>query len=710
MPFSRTALLILSGILIAPGALAAETLPPPEKAAAEEEQRNQEGLHDLLAIMVESTEIATKTRLNADFVPGMVTVLKGDDLKSRGIRTVDEALNLVPGVSYSNSGVLNVRGTMSQTSGKVKLLLNGASINDSISALGVGYNIPIEMVDRIEVIRGPGSAVYGEYAFGGVINIITRQDGNRLYGGMSSFHSHTGGGLFSSENKGWRTTLNASGWNSEGDNLLLKKDALYGVGLASISLAPGLANNAVQSRNAILTVQHDKTALLAQYVAEGAGDMFGQNNMLPPPGKRLVYDNSMTMLEAQQGFNPTSDLAIQAKAGLMESTMGIDHLFAAPPGYNIQASPNPNDGSMVGNGNATEQRLYAGLSSDWKGWQEHTESLGVDWATIRLENVWTSGNFDPTTGAPTATTNRFPAADNWILAAPSHRDILGLMAQDQWDITRDLTSTAGLRFDHYSDVGASVTPRLALVYRLSDKHILKAQYGTAFRPPTFLELYPHSVIIGPNPNIKPETVQTMDLGYIYRDEKSVGRVTVFHSEIQDLILLVSDATGAQFYKNVADVRVNGAEVELERGLTSQLKLNTNLSYVTTRNEATGREQAGVANWMGNLGLLYQPEHDYSLSLQGRTMGSRQRDVQDTRTRLGSDTTLDLTGSVFNVGMPGVTLRVGVKNLLDTDTSEVATTIIPTQIRGATTIPAYPAYPNDFPEPGREVWFSLSYDF
>lgn len=165
-----------------------------ETISEQEPSEDRAELHRLLAIVEKHTEIATKTKLNADFVPGMVTVLLGDDLEARGVRTLYEALNLAPGMELylARHGFWNtmVRGAAEVfATGNIKILLDGVPL---ITAFGIEPtpNMSVEQVDRIEVIRGPGSALYGEFAYAEVINIITRRKGNRLFGSLGSHDTY----------------------------------------------------------------------------------------------------------------------------------------------------------------------------------------------------------------------------------------------------------------------------------------------------------------------------------------------------------------------------------------------------------------------------------------------------------------------------------------------------------------------------------------
>ena len=117
------------------------------------------------------TEIATKTKLNVDFVPGVVTVIKGNELQNLGVTNLSEqALGMVSGID----GFVYIRGIgKNQALGKVKLLINSKTMNSSLTGIGGIPAIATALIDRVEIIRGAGSAIHGENAYTGVINIIT---------------------------------------------------------------------------------------------------------------------------------------------------------------------------------------------------------------------------------------------------------------------------------------------------------------------------------------------------------------------------------------------------------------------------------------------------------------------------------------------------------------------------------------------------------
>ena len=261
------------------------------------------------------------------------------------------------------------------------------------------------------------------------------------------------------------------------------------------------------------------------------------------------------------------------------------------------------------------------------------------------------------------------------------------------EVNEKFNLTAGLRFDHYDDVGHSLTPRFAGVYQLSDNQTIKLQYAEAFRPPTFLELYSqNNLIVDGNPNLSAETIKSIDAGYVYNDGITVGRVTVFVAELKDLIGGGSNAP--VIFENIGQARQNGIEVEFARQVSHKFKVDSNLSYVDVKDDVTGEEFANIANVLANVGVTYQPEHNNAVNLQYRYTGKRDRDATlDTRPSIDAYNTLDITASIFNYLARDMTFRIGVKNVLGEDI----------------VMPAPPnTYVADYPQPGREIWMSLEY--
>lgn len=623
---------------------------------------DQAALSDLLAVIEDASTLATKTRMNADFVPGILSVLHGDELVALGARTAWEALALVPGlqVDRNNNGGsrVTIRGLM-HGNGNVKLLLNSVPMNNAYSGYSNILSIPVEQVERIEVIRGPGSAVHGEFAFAGVINIITRKNGNHAYLRAGGGDTHDAGAVLSAHEEAgdWRLSLNLSGWDTQGTEVMAGADRLYGIGLGALSQSPGIINNAERYGLAVVSLEHGDFSLLAQRSRNQSGTFFGALNVLPEANAGVdAAVSEHELIQARQGFRPSDSLDAELQLSLSRFTGDwAEEVLPSGVPYPFSSRNLYPDGVFMEK-YVRVDRQDAALNLDWRGWRGHRWQLGLALAHMDLDDAWWEFNGDPDTLAPLPEPVRYTGDRNFIDEGAS-RTLVSLVLQDQFRLGERVELTAGLRHDDYSDAGDNLSPRLAAVWSLTDEHLLKAQYAEAFFPPTLIQVHTTSAL--GTLAIDPETIATRELGYIFRRGTTVARVTLYHSKIRDLIVIESSNA-----RNHGRARLRGVEAEWEQRLGPALKLLANLSHADTRDEEIGGPLVGAADWVGNLGLLYRPHPDVLLTGYWRYVSDRHRSAEDPRDEpLPSYHDLDLTLNWFNVGAPGLTLRAGVKNLL-----------------------------------------------
>lgn len=687
---------VLIAAIFSPSPAVSEPLSAASGKDREEVEGDQDARTDLLSVIGDVSALATKTRLNADYVPGILSVLNGDELVALGARTVWEALELVPGVQIdrNNNGGRRVaiRG-FQHSNGNVKLLLNSVAMNNAYAGYSNILYIPIEQVERIEVIRGPGSAVHGEYAFAGVINVITRQNENRAYVQAGSGETYGAGAVLSarSPDGDWRLNLNASGWDQQGTGITAGPDRLYTLGLSELSQAPGRINNAENHQLAVLALDYKKLAVLAQYSHSQGGTFFGPLNVLPEPNTGA--DASLTeqsLIQVRQSFDPTPTLSAELKLTWSEF-IGNWALDVLPSGLSFPlGSRNLYPDGVFIEDYVRIGRREAELDFDWSGWSGHRWQLSLSTAEARIDDAWWAFNGDVETLEPLPSVRRYSGDQNYLKEG-ARRSIHSIAVQDQFRLLEPLALTAGLRYDHYSDAGDNLSPRLAAVWILSDEHLIKAQYAEAFFPPTLYQVYGNARNrVRDTFSLDPETVATTELGYIFRRGTSVARATLYQSRVRDLIVLENNR-----YQNRGRVRLQGGEAEWEQRLSPAWKLTANLSYSDTRDDETGAPLTGATDWLGNLGLLYRPRHDILMSGHWRLVGDRHRSTDDPRLdRLAGYQDVSLTLSWFDVGTLGLTLRAGVDNLLGQQIKSPA---------------AAHTYTDDYPRLEERIWWiQLSY--
>jgi len=206
-----------------------------------------------------------------------------------------------------------------------------------------------------------------------------------------------------------------------------------------------------------------------------------------------------------------------------------------------------------------------------------------------------------------------------------------------------------------------------------------------FAPPTFYELG------GAIDDIAPSTITTYEAGYIYKGNDNELGLTLFHSGIKDPITFRTEG-----YDNGGDVSLHGAELEWMHRFNRRARLNSNLSWLQSEDrDAADQPLGGSSDWLANVSLDLKPAPDSRVNIRYRYVGEVHREVNDSREALSDYSTLDLTFSQLDLFKQGLSLRLGVKNLLDQEVT-------------------YPApadtYPQDRPRPGRLWWAGLSYQF
>jgi iron complex outermembrane receptor protein len=277
------------------------------------------------------------------------------------------------------------------------------------------------------------------------------------------------------------------------------------------------------------------------------------------------------------------------------------------------------------------------------------------------------------------------------------RKVNSLRLQEQWQPHDRILLIGGVGYDHYSDIGGQVSPKIASVFRLNARrsavrrHILKVQYGRAFRPPTFLETHARLNALSP----EPETIDTFEIGYITRKFEETFRITAFSSK---LTACIQSVPGEQ-----ETYDINGFELEYTKPLLPDiLKLDANLSYTMTENRDTGNEISGSADWLSNIGLTYTPLRWLSLSLQLHSVFNRNEVVPVNADSPGDTHLLDATVQLQFPENQDWTLRLGVKNAFKEDIRLYSAQTEQGEV--------YDFIAPGDEQPGRFLWMSLSYDF
>lgn len=653
---------------------------------------------ELMALLDTETRVATRNRMNADFVPGMVSVMHGDELKRLGVRNGAEALGLVAGiyVTEGNRGEyrIQVRGVGTTLAGSnIKILLNGLPMNSAANgAADAVLRIPVEQLQRVEVIRGPGSALYGEFALSGVVNFITRNDGNvvGVRGGSDDYRQGdvmTSGR--SSAGVAWQANVSAWGRSETGRQSGPDNFSRRGFGHA-----PGAVDDDYAGKMLLTAVEYEGYRLSTQFLDVERGDYFGRNALadvdLEPARETLVgvaFDKAWQMTDAvtttltlsalRTEFNDSSTLTIPA---------GVDPPGPRPPIAVDRYRVNEN----------TSQQYSADLKFDAELTDDHTLLWGLGYTDMKIDE--SSGRLF----VPGGEVETF-AADKVQVLEGSSREIASAYLQDQWRVTDSLEVTLGARYDRYDDWGDNLAPRFAAVWQPLDAHIVKFQYAQSFRPPTLEQSNP-----GPQAfpggittsDVTAEELTSTELAYIYRHSGRVFRATVFKTDIDDLIEFFQNPGRPPEYRNHGKINSWGGELEWEQYFDREWKLIANVSYVDAEDSMANDTLVGAVHWLGNLSLSWDMAPDITLTGRLRYVGEQEgwgdRVNGNQAATFDAYTTLDAVVSWDNaLGVRGLELQAGANNLLD-EAYEV--------------VPNPAQYPAGLTEEGRTVWLSAGYRF
>jgi iron complex outermembrane receptor protein len=634
-------------------------------------------------------------------------VITAEDIKAMGASDLDGVLETVPGVhvarsTQTNAPIYVIRGVHRDSNAQVLMLVNGIPITAAFQGNrgNVWGGLPLEDVARIEVIRGPGSALYGADAFTGVINIMTKTaadiDGTQFGVRAGSFNSSNAWLLHGGKLGAVDVAAYFSLGTTDGAKSTVAADAQTGwdklMGTRA-SLAPGLIDNGRNFVDGFLDLSYDKWHLRAGYQQrDHVGSAAGVAQALDPTGHN--HSERLTSDITYQDLNLAKDWEISLQASFMRYKEFSD-LVLFPAGANLGGGAFA-DG-MVGNPYKWEQHGRANVSGSYAGFEAHRIRFGAGVSKENIYKIQETKNFNPNyspigTGSVADITD---VSDTVPFLRPHSRDVRYLFAQDEWNIARDWTLTAGLRRDSYSDVGGTTNPRLALVWDAAYDLTAKLLYGTAFRAPAFVELYNinNPVLIG-SPNLTPEKMKTVEAALSWQPAAKLNLgLNVFRYEMRDIIQI----NPANFtYENAGKQTGSGMEVEVTWDTTRDIRVSGNYSYQRSTDEAT-RKDAGLAphdhiylraDWRFTPG--------WAANTQLNAVGTRQRAPADTRGPLAGYTTIDLTLRT-DKGPRAWNFAVSVRNLFDSDAREPSPFGAP-----------FISLPNDFPLPGRSVYVQAEY--
>lgn len=604
---------------------------------------------------------ATLTPLTISTAPSAVTVFRQQDIDHFGVTYLHELLNFVPGfqsqrnLDSATSYGFSVRGRRNGSLAKeVLLLLDGQVLNDPrTGSANSGVRLfKLANIERIEIIRGPGSALYGSGAYAGVINMVSLRNENQLT---------VRAGELGTKELGISKTLSLNEVSGHFNMNIYDDDGqLFNVD-DNFNTDPAVR---IDTRDAYRVLDVN-TAIHFGGIKMGfigqttrADDFYsletvanGFNNY------RSQYYHGYAEYEFTWFKNISSQLSISTK--WVESA--LDTQSSAPGAFFTISNPPSNDPLLL-------KALVQGRAHRF-GWSNDMAinpmtslQFGLEW----IENTEITSQANDNFNTYQLSFGQFPidyyGDFNHLTRSdpqPSQRNI-GLYMQSLYQVSNSQQFNFGLRFDSNKRETLHTSPRIGWVHQLSDQHTYKVLYGEAFRASSLNESSaPNSFILKGNLNLKHETIRTLDVIYQYQREKFTLQAGWYANQFNDPILTAFTDTGGREFVNGESSDIQGVELEMHYAFSSQLTFRLSHSVLINKPESFFRE----ANRQSSFALHWQ-RNQWWLDVSGILVGGRKTPQADQQVPLSSYELLYGQLGYQIHSQHEVTLNIS--NLLDSD--------------------------------------------
>ena len=529
---------------------------------------------------LELADIATGHPQPKFEAPSTVTVITAEEIHNLGARTLLDALRLVPGldVGLDVTGVpiVSMRGLYTPGSEKILFMLNGRPVNNPLTGGGTLFfaDLSVDKVERVEVIRGPGSVLYGANAFCGVINIVLKRENPEAVSYRRGSYDtdeiglqfdHFLGKAFSWFNLSYRDT---SGANLKYEQTLF--DRWPSLFESQNNLHYDKSNEWVRRGEYYGGIEWGPFLLESFYIHHADG---GYYNLSGVPSDKTRF--------ARENFY--LHLSYDDKIAVVRSKIDLDlnyyhhHQFVDyfPPGT-IFIHPHQDRKYFFPEGLSwlRELEIFSfGLESRFSMVKNnHRFTWGAvihndDLHNPRLqENLRSAIVYDPwhtcSKQGPLYTSDCLK--HNWI--SPEDRFYYALYFQDEWQLTPDASLVVGVRNDYYEEFGSNLNFRAAFILHPYKNWYFKLLYGEAFRVPSFQELYvrscPTNHLQG-NLSLDTEDMESYELAIDYLSKQIELSLVFFYHNYYDLIYVGdSEQFGIKEFKNSSStITSTGIEVE-----------------------------------------------------------------------------------------------------------------------------------------------------
>jgi len=562
-------------------------------------------LKELLQVEVYTASQEVETAAES---AAIISVITAKQLKEWGVISLHDVMSFVPGIvkseTYISQTTQTFRGvTPGIFNNKSLYLINGHPSYESLFGSTLLDYIPIELVERIEVVRSPASVLYGTNAVSGVINIITKQgtENKNLATFRVGSNSHGYGSIV---HHGENLTMSASGQKDDGYNYSGTKD----------ELGNDVDLDYQYDLNNVFVDFHDKEWRINASVFDRNKAIYGINPVVWQNG---IFETMLGYID----INNKQDIG----SGVLNFWLRYDH---SDKDIHVDHFPGPTSQPV------TVTNLVKRYSLEVQYKNNITDNLkyivGSTYEQQDSDPLVFISDIDGTTA-----TSAFPDSQE--------TDTVAVYSQFMYQMNDSINFIAGVRAEDNADNGVSkLMPKFGMTYQFKPNSFLKLLYGEAFRTPMFIEKYVNlnGVLIG-DPNLERETIKTFEIGVESQiDDQNFIQAVLYSLKLEDEILRFPDPvlTNTTNYENGAGKVLHGLELEWRSILSRQLELIANAAFVDGKDKSLNEDDAPlIANETANLIMTYQYNQDFSLTATMQYVGAKDvvNSVTDIRSTLDS---------------------------------------------------------------------------
>lgn len=581
---------------------------------------------------LDTVVITAKSNKSINDIAGAVTVISAEDIKKTNATSIKDILaetaGIIPSVnssSISGRQTISIRGTASK---HVLILVDGKKVSGSDAQIGHSdfqYNwVPMNSIERIEVIKGPMSSIYGSQAIGGVVNIITKKSDEDFYADLDL--------LFGTNSDKGGTSRNYS--LNVGGNVTDDLSVVIGA-----------------ERKDLDVTKDEDTATVTKI-----------------EGKEITNGS----LRAQYDIDDTQNIDLSFGLGKEDRYKVDDVLYydIERKNYSLGYSKDFGNISLDLDYYVTDSDLHYNTTSSTGGYT-HNLTDTVAKAEVNIESI--SNNYI-VAGVETKKEEYDKVYDLAASQATNgfKNDITNnsFFIQDEVELSDSFLLTFGARYDDHEKFGGEFSPKVNLVYKLTDNQRIKVGYGEGFNAPTVTQnssSYTSTSrhIFTGNDDLQPETSKSIELGYEYYGEDLTFKTAIYKTEVDNLISTfrtVDNAVGPDFYTyvNVDKANMKGLELEVDYDINDSNSLKVNYNYLKTEDEADGSELSYKPKHTANVRLSSILPYDIHSAISANYTGKQYvgSDSYDAYTLVKLQLSKEL--------VKNLTARVGVDNLTNKD--------------------------------------------